>query len=278
VASTELNSFKLFFFSNLVVVMGLLVLLILTPSSTGAEVLAIGALSIKMSLGVAYFLFFLACLAMIMFDLVLKENETPIDTITVDESPRFPLQRLLGFEGAAAASVVLGLLMAWWYYSSIAVEKKMFIFVPSFFAVSPLASTLGVSAKVYDVVMSAVTVSFIEELLFAGIFFVFIWRVLDYAVSVFGFDAQRLEVNVTTLFAAAIILGLTASLAFHSFAPNYNAYSFEDCARHFTMTSLIAGSTGNIYGGIIAHAIHNYAAKTFVSQGSYQVLYEFFPT
>ena len=205
-----------------------------------------------------------------MFDYILRGfeySEVPVDTLIAEENEKFPLQRIFPFSVCVIISVVAGILMSVWYYAGITIEKKMFIFVPRFFAVSPLTSVID--PILYDALQTSIMVSTIEELVFVGIFFMVVWNILRFALTHL-LKTDNIAIGIFTLLVAAVLVGSVASFAFHSFLPHYTAYHFEDAARHFTMTSIISGSTGVLFGGIIAHASHNFFAKTSLRWGSYE--------
>jgi len=164
-------------------------------------------------------------------------------------------------------AIIIGLVWGSVYFLSVAFTSKGLLFVPQTFEISPLTSTIDV--RTYDAFVSAFAVADVEELFFSGLMFPTLWSLL--AFSIFRVSRNLRLSFLLTFFIAVLFTGLIASYVFHTFVfPAGFTQAFDFTFLHFTASAGLTGLTGTPIGGIIAHAMHNFAFKMFSFQGQFQ--------
>lgn len=192
------------------------------------------------------------------FTIVAEEDQAP--------EKRFLLQNIFTFDQAAFASIILGILLGAFYTATVLAQRTPFIAIPNFFSIAPIF----IPIQLFDVYMTSFVVGITEELVWVGVMFPLIWNGFKFFTKIYIGDETL--ANLISMVPAAIATGLIASLLFHSFVFQANQFAFFSTAVHFSTSALIAGTTGFIFGGTIAHIIHNAVAKISLQAGQFSVV------
>jgi hypothetical protein len=240
----ELNSLKSLYFVNLGVVFLSLVLLLLMPSHS--------------SMGEIYLYFLLGGIAFVIADIVLVGEVFEFhNTVTVDEDlhpqgeKMFLLQNILPFKWCVIVAIIFGLFLGVFYFNAYTTQGVAYISVPKLFSVSPYFITV----QLFDVWVTSFVVGNVEELVWIGVMFPLIWMGFAFVLS--RFVSFRLPAFFVAMIIACLLTGWLSSWVFHMFVYGGNLYAYSSGQFHFTTTALIAGLTGTIVGGVVAHFIHN---------------------
>lgn len=258
----EVNVFKSLYFVNLAMVFLSLVLLLFFPAHN--------------QLAEAYLNILIGGVALVILDLVfVGEPFEFFNTITADEDyapvseKKFLLQNFFPYDSLKYCLVIalfLGTLLGGFYVYSYTVQRTAYIAVPRFFAVAPVTLT----AQSFDVWQVGFVVSNVEELIWVGVMFPIIWGLFAFVLLLK--TENRLFAFVVAMFIAALLTGWLASWVFHMFVYGGNLYAYANGQFHFTVSSLLAGTTGTIIGGVIAHMMHNVAVAMAQHSQSFAAL------
>ncbi len=280
----EFNFFKSIYFVQAAVAFLLLLLLAITPYQSSNQFVDITILGFKIfvfsSLALSYIIFFIGALGLIVADYLINEPDDPagevFDTATADVGKHYLLQNLgVPLYYCVIISVVLGAAYGLYLADSVYTNKQAYFFVPNFFSASPLQ---GVGAEQYNAVVSSFGVANPEEAIFVGIMGMLLWSLARLAGRYLGFHPLNFSFLLATLLIVALFNGYLVAFIFHAFVYGSQGYAFENAQRYFQIDTFATGATGTIFGGIIAHTIHNFAVKTARVTGSYQVLGGAFPS
>ncbi len=254
----DINIWQSRYFIILGIVVISLILLLLAPFAN--------------QLAQTYFFFLIAGVVIMMGSFSFGGINSPFGFFVIvaeeDASPekRFLLQNFLSFDQAAFASIILGILLGIFYTATVLAQRTPFIAIPNFFSIAPIF----IPIQLFDVYMTSFVVGVAEELVWVGVMFPLIWNGFKSVVKIYIGD-ETLS-NIVSLIPAALATGLIASLLFHAFVFQANQFAFFTTTVHFTTSALIAGTTGFIFGGTIAHIIHNAVAKVSLQAGQFAVV------
>ena len=224
----------------------------------------------------AYGWFFIGFLGFFIVDLLILDSLPlghTIKTITAnapseETGARHPLQWVMPVGAVMLIAVLVGVVWGGFYFYEITFKQKLFISVPNLFSTQPF--TTAITAREFDILETGWMVATVEESVWVGGLFSFLMGLIFIPVHKI-IPSQRAAL-IAAIIIAALLNGYLVANVFHSFIYSQNLYAYANAQQHFTLSSIAAGVTGTTITGIIAHAIHNGAAKLSYVSGTYSVL------
>lgn len=253
-AVEKLNVFKIFFIiAAFGISFALLGFLLLNPART--------------EMAVTYFLFWAGALLLLILDIVILDFGF---TVSADfNSEQFLLQKLFP-DPKVLFLVAIGIGLVWggYYAYGVFFENQVFISVPDLFEVQPVTAVL--TAQQTDILLQSGMVAIVEEQWWIGTIMPVLWLLF---FGLFFMASKEPKISlIAGLVLASVLTGFLVAFVFHAFAYKGRLPAYDNAFTHFTLSSFIAGGTGTVVAGQVAHAIHNSAAKLKFSRGEFEVL------
>jgi hypothetical protein len=224
----------------------------------------------------AYAWFFLGFILFFIIDLLILDSLPlgfVIKSITINPpsegtGTRHPMQWFVPFALVMVFSIALGIAWGGIYAYEITFQNRFYISVPNLFSTIPF--TQIITAQTFDIIESGWMVATVEESIWTGMLFPILWGLIF--IGLFKVLPEEKSALIVSLIIAALLCGFLTANVFHSFVYSKNLYAYANAQQHFTLSAFAAAATGTILPGLIAHAIHNAAAKAKQATGSYAVL------